>query len=318
MSAANATADCSHASRPAAAGWMACRRAASLLCLAALAIGARPAAADEAAIATPWTSEYANKARLVAGRVSGPGQPARLVAGVEIRLDDGWKTYWRNPGSSGVPPRLEWTGSENLADAHVLYPAPLRIRDKEGDTFGYKKALVLPVEIRAKDPSAPVVLKLALEYGVCKDVCIPVQSTFELVVPPDAAGKSVGAAVTAALDRVPRETKARQPGDPELKAVTIDVKGDKPHILIDAAFPGDAAAADLFLEAPDGIWIPPAKPLAAVPARPGAAASGTPAGLRRFHVDLTDGADVADLKGRSIRVTLVGSQGTTDTAFTFE
>ena len=263
--------------------------------------------AEDAAFATAWASEHATKVRLVGGGMAIAGQKPGLVAGVEIELDSGWKTYWRNPGTSGVPPRFDFAGSENLAEATPLFPAPVRFSDRDGDTIGYKGAVVLPVEIKAKDPALPVKLRLALEYGVCKDVCVPVQPVLELTLPPEAAGKPAGNVLTAGLAHVPRVPAARKPADPELKQVTIDAQGAKPSIMIDAAFPGDAQGADIFLEAPDGIWVPMAKPL------------GEPRdGVHRFTVDLTDGADIADLKGRTIRVTLVSASGQTDTSFKFE
>jgi hypothetical protein len=67
---------------------------------------------------------------------------------------------------------------------------------------------------------------------------------------------------------------------------------------------GEAAAGDVFLEAPDGIWIP-------LPQPSGQAENGA----RRFVVDLADGADIDDLKGRRIRVTLVGSDGQAEAGF---
>ena len=274
------------------------------------AIGARtaPATAQDAAVATAWVVEPTTRARLVGGREAGPRGADRLIAAVEITLEDGWKTYWRNPGSSGVPPRFDWAGSTNLGEATVLFPAPERIADREGDTIGYKKSVVLPVEIVPKDPKLPVTLKLALEYGVCKDVCIPVQPSFELALPAATGAAPIGATVAKALARVPREAARRSANDPVVRSVKIETQGDKPHILIEATFAGDGAGADAFLEAPDGIWIPLAK------SAPGEASGG----IRRFHVDLTDGADIADLKGRMIRLTLVSAAGSTDTAFKFE
>jgi len=38
------------------------------------------------------------QARLIAGSVLKIADTAYLRAGVEIRLDAGWKTYWREPG----------------------------------------------------------------------------------------------------------------------------------------------------------------------------------------------------------------------------
>ena len=48
-------------------------------------------------------------------------------AGVEIKLDPGWKTYWRDPGDSGMPPTLDFSGSDNVKAVTVLWPAPQAI-----------------------------------------------------------------------------------------------------------------------------------------------------------------------------------------------
>lgn len=263
--------------------------------------------ASEPAFATNWVKEHSTSVRLIGGGADlGTGGPT-LVAGVEIRLDDGWKTYWRNPGSSGVPPRVDWAGSENLAEATLLFPAPQRFVDKEGDTIGYKKSVVLPVIVRPRDPAKPVVLKLALEYGVCREVCIPVQPNFTLQLP---SAKSVGLAgseLLGAIARVPKDVKSRRPGDPLLKSVTIELTGPKPRIAIAAEFPGGAKGADMFLEAPDGLWVPLPKPM-----------PGSEGAIRTFEVDLTDGADIGDLKGREIRVTLVSEAGQSQATFKLE
>ena len=294
--------------------------AATQTCLAAMAVAAvfaiwAPAKAEDAAVASAWATEHATKVRLVGGSLLEAGQNVELkadqklglFAGVEIELDSGWKTYWRNPGSSGVPPRFDWAGSENLDEATPLFPAPVRFTDREGDTIGYKGKVILPVEIKAKDPALPVKLKLALEYGVCKDVCVPVQPMLEITLPPAAQAKPAGSALAEGIAHVPRAPAVRRAGDPELKQVTVDTQSGKPTMVIDAVFTGDAQGADVFLEAPDGIWVPLAKPM------------GEPRdGVHRFVVDLTDGADVADLKGRMIRVTLVSVAGQTDTSFKFE
>jgi DsbC/DsbD-like thiol-disulfide interchange protein len=260
------------------------------------------AGSGEPRLASPWVSEQASRARMIAGRVEGSGAP-RIYAGLEIELDDGWKTYWRNPGSSGVPPRIELEGSENLAKAELLFPAPLRFKDRDGDTIGYKKSVVLPVALTAKDPSKPIVLKVAAEFGICREVCIPVQPALSLSVPPDLPMESSESRLASALSRVPL-AEALGPNAPRLLRVTTRLAGDKPELVIEAVFPGDADRGDIFLEAPDGIWIP----------MPQAAGQGE-GGARRFVVDLTDGADLADLKGRSIRVTLVGSVGQSELRF---
>ena len=81
--------------------------AVALLAGAAALLAAAPARAE---LASPWKDGYNSRVRLVAGSISG-----KTYAGVEIQLAPGWKTYWRNPGTSGVPPRFDWAGSENVA-----------------------------------------------------------------------------------------------------------------------------------------------------------------------------------------------------------
>ena len=70
----------------------------------------------------------------MSGTVELDGKPT-LLAGVQLRMNSGWKTYWKNPGDSGVPPSFDWTGSKNLKQAEMLYPcaAQLRRSERHGD-----------------------------------------------------------------------------------------------------------------------------------------------------------------------------------------
>ena len=65
------------------------------------------AGSAEAEIASEWVTVQASKVRLVAG-----WRGTEVIAGVELQLGDGWKTYWRSPGDAGgVPPFFDWSGS---------------------------------------------------------------------------------------------------------------------------------------------------------------------------------------------------------------
>ena len=77
-----------------------------------------------------WIASNNSKVRLVSGTVTIDGKPS-MIAGVQLRMEPGWKTYWRNPGDSGVPPSFDFKGSTNLKQAEVLYPAPHRFADAE-------------------------------------------------------------------------------------------------------------------------------------------------------------------------------------------
>jgi DsbC/DsbD-like thiol-disulfide interchange protein len=263
--------------------------------------------AESAPLSSSWVEGHNARARIVAGGHPAGSPAGTIAAGIEIEIAEGWKTYWRNPGSSGVPPNFDWTPSGNLAKAVALYPAPKRFTDRDGDTIGYKTSVMLPITVSPADPSRAVTLALDIEYGVCKDICIPVQSRLELTLPRDASSKPISGALAQAFDRVPRSETTRRPTDPRLRNSTVALTGEKPSIRLEAEFPGGADGGDIFLEAPDGLWIPMAQP------------AGAPQGeIATFLVDLTDGADVGDLKGKTVRVTLVSPRGQSETTLKIE
>lgn len=103
-------------------------------------------------------------------------------AALELVLQPAWKTYWRAPGSGGIPPEFDWTGSENLGALSLIWPRPVAF-DLDGVTsFGYHDSLVLPIQVVAQDPSLPVTLRAQVTMGICKDICIPISLTFSGVL----------------------------------------------------------------------------------------------------------------------------------------
>jgi DsbC/DsbD-like thiol-disulfide interchange protein len=227
---------------------------------------------------------------------------ARL-AGLEIVMDDGWKTYWRMPGDAGVPPNFDWSGSANAADVKVLYPAPMRMADAGAEVIGYKHAVLFPIKVKPQDAAKPVALKLALEFGICSDICVPAVASLELALPP--AGKAAKPdAVAEAVGRVPRPASARRPTDPELRQVRVEDGEPGARLSVAAAFHG-AKGGDVFVEAPEGLYVPMLRRL-----------GEGEGGAVRFAADLS--ADLArDLKGKTITVTLVSEAGASEAKWTF-
>src|SRR5919198_4444890 len=89
---------------------------ATTLLASSLAIAAH---ADDA---SPWQRDGHSAVRLLAGSRSGPV----LLGGIAIQLEPGWKTYWRTPGDSGVPPRFDFSKSDNVEAVAVFLPAPTK------------------------------------------------------------------------------------------------------------------------------------------------------------------------------------------------
>jgi DsbC/DsbD-like thiol-disulfide interchange protein len=276
----------------------------AVACLALLCTIAPAAAAAE--LASAWAEGHNSRARLVAGHVA--GQVAGVgLAGVEVQMPEGWKTYWRNPGDAGgVPPSFDWSKSENLAGVEVLYPAPKRFTDRAGDTVGYKGTVVFPVRLTPKDPAKPIDLRLTLDYGVCKDICIPAEALLSLAVEPQQAGET-SAELAAALDRVPAPEATRRPGDPQFKHAAIDRGGEKPRLVLEAEFPGGTEHADIFVDAPPGLYLPLPRKIA-----------DDGAGHATFAVDLSDGVKPEDLKGQTLKATIISDKGQSETAFSVD
>src|ERR1700704_2467338 len=106
--------------------------------------------------ASPWLKDGHSAVRLLAGSRSG----AVLLGGIAVQLQPGWHTYWRNPGDSGVPPRFDFTKSDNVEAVTILWPAPAKFSDGGGGTsLGYQKQVVLPLRIVAKNADKPVTLR---------------------------------------------------------------------------------------------------------------------------------------------------------------
>jgi DsbC/DsbD-like thiol-disulfide interchange protein len=264
-------------------------------------LGAALVSASANETSSAWVGGHNSSTRLLAGSLPGGGSTSQLVAGIEIKLAPGWKTYWRMPGDGGgIPPSFDWAGSTNLATAKVLYPAPQRLEDAAGDTVGYRGGVVFPVQLTPKDPAHGVDLRLTVEYGICREICVPVEAKLSLSIPPEHTG-SLPAAIASALDAVPRTTGAYRKTDPELLRSTAVLSGEKPSLVFEAAFSGGATGADLFVEAPDGLYV-------GLPKNVGKA-SGS---ILRFEVDLTHGINPEELRGKTLLVTMISDAGASE------
>ena len=248
---------------------------------------------------TPWQKTFRSSVRLVAATKRVIDGKDVLLAGIQVKLDKGWKTYWRNPGDAGLPPSFEWKGSRNLKTARVLWPAPMRFADPFGSSIGYEKEIIFPVAVEAAEPGKPVKLAVGFNFAVCKDICAPASA--ELTLDVQKARSPHDAVMEKYLAEVPVKVKPGLNG-PSVAKVDIEIGSAKPHITVDAVFPGDAAKGDLFIEAPDAIYIPLTKRVA-----------DGPDGRVRFAVDLTKGDDPKVLKGKTLTLTLVSPAGNRET-----
>src|ERR1044071_9125325 len=235
---------------------------------------------------SPWQRDAHSAVRLLAGSRSG----GVLLGGVAIQLQPGWKTYWRTPGDSGVPPRFDFSKSDNVEAVTVLWPAPKKFDDGAGGTaLGYKQQVVLPLRIVAKNADKPVTLRASISYAVCDKICIPVEANAELAFASVASTEDGN--LSDALNTVPKPANI---GDPNPLTIR-EVKREGKNVLVDVTAP-DAKGVSLFVEGPTPDWALPVPKLV----------EQSPPGVKRFAFELDGLPPGATADGTALKLTLVG------------
>ncbi len=255
-------------------------------------------------VASPWATGVSSRMRLVdAGRLP----DGQRLAAVEIEMESGVKTYWRDPGESGVPPVFDWSGSQNVASVHVHYPAPRRFEGPGGFYVGYTQRVALPVAVSLRDPGSPAQLRLKLDYAVCDAICIPVRGEVTLPLD-DSAGVPAGLA-NALMATVPNPQPIGAAGPLAVETVRF---ADSQTLLAEVrGEAAETASLAVFVEGPRG-WFFGKPKRRTGDGRPGLVAFAVPvlerpSGREPVEVVLT-------LVGRSraieTRVSLDGGSGT--------
>ncbi|MBM3521156.1 MAG: hypothetical protein FJX63_10410, partial [Alphaproteobacteria bacterium] len=172
---------------------------------------------------------------LIDGGPSGDG----WLAGIRVKLDPGWKTYWRMPGDAGIPPEFDWGNSRGVTNIEVLYPLPKRLRDEGGETVGYADEVVFPVRCLAEASGAK--LSLSVTLGICREICIPISTASAIDIGKEGSSSSESALVARWLEKVPPL------GEPVRKAWA-----EAPDLL---AIELAELATDIFVEGPDSAYF---------------------------------------------------------------
>jgi suppressor for copper-sensitivity B len=123
-------------------------------------------------------------------------QDSKVWIGLRAQLKPGWKAYWRSPGVAGYGARLNWDGLKNVKSAQVHWPIPHRFHTDFGMVNVYEGDFVLPISLEVLDLSKPVQGEVKADLLVCdKSLCVPVQQTLRLNLPPGAGEKNTAQAL---------------------------------------------------------------------------------------------------------------------------
>lgn len=199
----------------------------------ALLAGALPASASSSA----WHDGQGGRVRIVTSGT--PDQAGQIHGALEIALDPGWKTYWRDPGDSGVPPQIDIGASTNVTGAELAFPAPSHHDDGYGEWAGYDRSVSFPVIFSVAAPKDKSIIEADIFLGICQTICIPVQARLTVDPAADPDNEDDAAHVRAARAALPG------PARPGFEARPLP--GDHETLNVEAAAPGEPASIDLFI-----------------------------------------------------------------------
>jgi DsbC/DsbD-like thiol-disulfide interchange protein len=133
-------------------------------------------------VAAAGSQPIAQAELLVEQRMIAPGQP--FLVGFRLTLAEGWHTYWRNPGDSGMALAIDWHLPPGFSHGPLAWPTPEVFRSASGVTYGFKRHLLVLTNVT---PPADLPIGSSIEVGataewlVCREICVP--EVAELAVP---------------------------------------------------------------------------------------------------------------------------------------
>jgi len=195
------------------------------------------------AFVSPWVQGQYGQVRLIAASDS-IGPAGEVQIGVQMRLLKGWKTYWRTPGESGIPTSFDWSRSSNMEEPKVEWPAPSRMSEFGSEAFGYKREVIFPITISRTESDGDILVDLNLSYGVCLNICIPVESHLQLLVP-TSAGTPRRTSQARHIERFARKVPALN-GSGSLEITSLRVRAERGERVLEVGLKSAAP-----MESPD-------------------------------------------------------------------
>ena len=203
------------------------------------------------ASSSEWHETQGGRVRLVTS--GAPDAEGRLKGVLQIELEPGWKTYWRDPGGSGVPPSIDVSANPMVAHASIEFPPPEHHFDGTSTWAGYGRSVDLPVTFQMRASGATGPIDGIVFLGICETICVPVQARLTVdpaVAPDEPADVAIVQAAVAALPA---------PSTPDFRVEKVTTS-DK-QVFLEVRAPADADKIDLFLAGGEGYMFGPPKPV---------------------------------------------------------
>jgi thiol:disulfide interchange protein/DsbC/DsbD-like thiol-disulfide interchange protein len=148
-------------------------------CLLALSV---PDARAQTALPTFDVSPAAHHTQvklILSADIAKPGDT--ILAGVDLKMEPGWHTYWKNPGDAGQATEIKWQLPPGVTAGEIQWPLPKKLPPAEVTTYGYEDEvmLIVPLTIETNFSASQIDLKANVSWLECKEVCIPANQDVE-------------------------------------------------------------------------------------------------------------------------------------------
>lgn len=162
-----------------------------------------------------------------------PEGETRLL--LDVKLENGWKTYWRSPGEGGVAPAIAW--KENMPAVDWFWPTPSRFDVAGMTTQGYHHRVTFPMAVRGPSPA---MLSGVLTLSTCSNVCLLTDYPFTLK--PSAHDPAFAHDYAQAMGQIPLSRGLTQ---------TLSVGARPGALVVEATRAGGWSSPALFLDTVD-------------------------------------------------------------------
>ena len=100
------------------------------------------------------------------------GEQTKNLIGIRMDMQKNWHTYWKNPGDSGGPIKVNWSHNDNISISELYWPTPSLIPYEPLMTYGYKNFVIFPFEI-INSNNKNSFIEASIDFLICDDVCVP-------------------------------------------------------------------------------------------------------------------------------------------------
>ncbi len=209
----------------------------------------------QADLFTEWNDFPHSKVRL-GGIIEGKSN--QKYALFDIKLEDGWKIYWREAGDAGFPTAIKLLG-DDVKKQELLWPYPKRsVAEQFGirlESYVYENNVTFPIKVVFKEGTQPSLLNVDVEYGICKEICIPVQASLQKNVALQNLDSNSLETLTAALSKIPANINN---SGFEVIADSLEFTKDSGGLKFATTIKSDAgfsSDADIFIESKSTLFF---------------------------------------------------------------